>query len=291
MGTLCELHRHRSSEEDEGKTPDDGPKDISFSVPEGDIDAQNTIPDFQEVDSDATSVGSNWRHEDLKPQNILRKEKGDALGPLMIGDVGLAKKHKDLTGARNNTNTRLGTMNYEPPEAFVNSRAKSRAYDIWSMGCIIVETIIWLLYGKDGQKKFYDLPYDQIRGTRYYISQDTFPQRRLNETITEWISYILAEDPKCNREEPSSALRDLLNLARNELLVVNPPSDYDNPSKDERINAQMFRERLNSIIQRSKDDGTYLYTGRNRDGVSMPNVTNPPQIQEVRLGFSSTDKW
>jgi serine/threonine protein kinase len=286
--SLCDLHLHRYSEEArEDRDPDEGPKDISFPVPQGDLHAQHTIPDGQEVYNDTTSEGSNWRHGDLKPENILRKEEGNALGPLMIGDVGLAKKHNNRTGARADTKTRMGTMNYEPPEAFVSNRAKSRAYDIWSMGCIIVETIVWLLHGKDGQDHFYNQPYNQERGTRYYI-KDTrpgLPEVRLNETILEWISHILTNDPECSRENPSSALRDLLNLARNELLVVNPPKNYDNPGKNERINAETFRDRLAGIIQLSQDNKAYLYTGANREEVSMPNATNKVQTQEVRLGF------
>ncbi|KAF2964284.1 hypothetical protein GQX73_g9293 [Xylaria multiplex] len=119
VASLCDLHRHRYPEEGlEDKNLDDGPKDISFAVSQG---AQNAIPDAQEVYNDTTSEGSNWRHGDLKPENILRKEEGNVLGPLMIGDVGLAKKHKNRTLVRADTDTRLGTMNHEPPEAFFNT--------------------------------------------------------------------------------------------------------------------------------------------------------------------------
>ncbi|KAI0188937.1 hypothetical protein EV127DRAFT_409181 [Xylaria flabelliformis] len=282
--SLCALHRHRYPEEDlENRDREEGPMEIFFSVPQGDPQAHISISNAEEDYNNVNPVGSNWRHGDLKPENILRKEGGDALGPLMIGDVGLAKKHKDRTSTRMSTSTRLGTMSYEPPEAFDNSRAKSRAYDIWSMGCIIVETVVWLLYGKEGQEQFYDQPYNQEKGTRYYIVQETFPERELNDSTLEWIDKMLANDPECNREKPT-AIRDLLNLARNELLVVNPPKDYDNPGKDERINAETFHKRLAAIIRRSEDDDAYLFTGANREGVLMPNFTNLSQIQEVRLG-------
>ncbi|KAI0856241.1 kinase-like domain-containing protein [Xylaria cubensis] len=278
--SLCALHCHRYPEEGlENRDREEGTMEFSFSVPQGDPQAQNSIPNVEEVYNDVNPVGSNWRHGDLKPDNILRKEGGKALGPLMIGDVGLAKKHKDRTSTRLNTSTRLGTMNYEPPEAFDNSRAKSRAYDIWSMGCIIVETVVWLLYGKEGQGRFYGLPYKQEEGTLYYIAKKVFPERRLNETTLKWIDEMLAKDPECNREKPT-AMRDLLNLARNELLVVNPPKDYDNPGKDERINAETFYKRLAAIIRRSDADNAYLFTGVNRKGVLIPNVTNRSQPQE-----------
>ncbi|GAW18676.1 hypothetical protein ANO14919_081570 [Xylariales sp. No.14919] len=272
--SLCDLHCQSNSQE--------GLENTSFPVPQGHPQAQNSIPNREGPDIDIDRDGSNWRHGNLKPDNILRKQDGDRLGPLMIGDVGLAKKHKDRTLTRLSTNTRLGTMDYEPPEAFDNSRPKSRAYDIWSMGCIIIETIVWLLYGNEGQKRFYNEPYNPTTGTRYYTTQETFPERKLNDNVLKWVGHMLNEDPECNRENPSSALRDLLNLAGNELLVVNPPKDYDNPGKDERINAETFRARLRDIIRRSKDDA-YLFTGVNRERVPIPDFTDPSQTQEVGL--------
>ncbi|KAI0968942.1 kinase-like domain-containing protein [Xylaria arbuscula] len=248
--SLHELHSHRypvverleDRDPDEGfedRDPDERSNGISILVSQGDL----ATPEVPEVSKTTTPEASNWRHGDLKPDNILRTKEGDALGPLMIGDFGLAKKHNDLTKVRTYTETRHGTLKYEPPEAFDNSRPKSRSYDIWSMGCIIVETIIWLLYGKEGQKQFDARPYKQYMGTQYYMVQSTFPERKLNDTTCEWISHILVNDPECREEKCSSALRDLLNLAKEELLVINPPRDYDNPGKGERINAKILYER------------------------------------------------
>ncbi|TGJ87591.1 hypothetical protein E0Z10_g1212 [Xylaria hypoxylon] len=276
--SLYELHSHRYPVERlEDKDPVERSNGISIRVSPG--------------DPPASLEGSNWRHGDLKPENIFRKQEGDALGPLMIGDLGLAKKHNNLTRARMYTETRLGTMNYEPPEAFDNTRAKSRAYDIWSMGCIIVETIVWLLYGQEGQKQFYDQPYKKEQGTRYYIVQNTFPEWKLNDTTLEWIGHMLDNDPEF-REKPSSALRDLLNLAMGKLLVVKPPTDYDNPEDGERTNAKIFRERLGDIIENSRN-AAYLFTGENREGVLMPKVTNQSQTQGVRdpIDYPFNTEW
>ncbi|KAH8203217.1 hypothetical protein TruAng_002622 [Truncatella angustata] len=94
----------------------------------------------------------NYRHGDLKPDNILRfKTHTDdsRLGILKIADLGLAKRHHDPTEMRRApSGTLYGTARYESPEArSLPGKARSRLYDIWSMGCIILELIVWLLYG------------------------------------------------------------------------------------------------------------------------------------------------
>ncbi|ROW10439.1 hypothetical protein VMCG_01821 [Cytospora schulzeri] len=89
-----------------------------------------------------------YRHGDLKPENILIFGDGTWTGTWKIADMGLAKRHITDTSARGPTSTRHGTPSYEPPEAYLNTlSARSRLYDIWSMGCITLELIIWLLYG------------------------------------------------------------------------------------------------------------------------------------------------
>lgn len=80
---------------------------------------------------------------------------------------------------------------------------------------------------------------------------------------------MLANDPECSQV---TALRDLLNLARHKLLAVNPPTVYEDPGENERINARLFRKELDAILQRSKNNGAYLFTGANREGVLTPNA-------------------
>ncbi|GKT47560.1 calcium/calmodulin-dependent protein kinase [Colletotrichum spaethianum] len=100
---------------------------------------------------------SACRHGDLKPENILCFEDTRSSDPfsqpfLVIADVGLAKVHTLATEMRNEaTRTLNGTVMYEPPEAVLlltKKQPRSRRYDVWSIGCIYFEFLIWLLYGK-----------------------------------------------------------------------------------------------------------------------------------------------
>ncbi|KAK0763517.1 hypothetical protein N5P37_002894 [Trichoderma harzianum] len=94
----------------------------------------------------------NIRHGDIKPSNILCSGPGTGNlneSTLIIADVGLAKQHEMYTRYRNNTTTtRHGSITYEPPEVSPKRQLKtlSRKYDIWSLGCVFLELIIWAVY-------------------------------------------------------------------------------------------------------------------------------------------------
>ncbi|KAF2967643.1 hypothetical protein GQX73_g5918 [Xylaria multiplex] len=96
-----------------------------------------------------------FRHGDLKPENILiflEDEHKGGIGTLKISDMGQARHHQYQTSCRSQpTQTRIGTMTYEAPEAVVSTnRPRSRLYDVWSMGCVFFEFIVWLLDGPAG---------------------------------------------------------------------------------------------------------------------------------------------
>ena len=95
---------------------------------------------------------SGWHH-DLKPQNILYfVGSGSELGWFMIADFGSGKVHTYRSGSVN-TRSPNGTLTYEPPEA-ANEGVTSRPYDIWSMGCVFLELLIWATYGYSAVRQF-----------------------------------------------------------------------------------------------------------------------------------------
>ncbi|KAK7447990.1 tryptophanyl-tRNA synthetase [Colletotrichum acutatum] len=71
----------------------------------------------------------------LEAGNILRFRDSTCVGVLKIADMGLAKHHNDAkAGRKKATSAKYGAV-------------RSRLYDIWSMGCIMLECVIWLMYG------------------------------------------------------------------------------------------------------------------------------------------------
>ena len=185
--------------------------------------------------SDGIHADAHGRHGDLKPGNILWYGSGGEIGTLKIGDFGEAKSHQIVTAMRNsNTTARYGTRRYEPPEcetgigtAHLGRRdmRRSRLYDIWSFGCIMLEFIIWLLHGTEGLREFNESvktgfgdesPFYQVSQTGYITSA------RVHDVVVSWMKRI-SKDPACRAG--TTALGDLLELVEYGLLVVRLPTN------------------------------------------------------------------
>lgn len=164
--------------------------------------------------------GESCRHGDLKPENILcfgsrLPTRGEIPTDitLVITDAGLAKVHERETQARlDPTTTQGGTRRYASPEVEIDkNHARSRLYDIWSLGVLYLEFLIWILYGKENLKRFHD-----DTGGDYCF--DTHPETRVKPIVTQWIQAI-KDDPRCSSSGPT-ALGRLIDLIENRLLVV-----------------------------------------------------------------------
>ncbi|KAI0195827.1 hypothetical protein EV127DRAFT_331665 [Xylaria flabelliformis] len=95
----------------------------------------------------------NCCHTDLKPSNILSIENDESYGHFQIVDLGLAKIHVPPTSLRRVTTTNIaGAGRYQPPEGM--ETWKNGTQSSWSMGCILLELIVWLLHGSRGWKMF-----------------------------------------------------------------------------------------------------------------------------------------
>ncbi|KAK4201045.1 Serine/threonine-protein kinase par-4 [Triangularia verruculosa] len=171
------------------------------------------------------------RHGDLKPSNILRfnATNEDVIGNLKLGDWGLAKYHSVATDVRRDkgihTTTKYGTALYEPPEVEDGDvTLLSRQYDIWSLGVIMLELMVWLLYGKGGVKQFRE----DIQGPSKSSKARTscYEVVEANETdgsrfglctpVVKWMDHLAS----LSIFGKDTALGTLLAFVRNRLLVV-----------------------------------------------------------------------
>jgi serine/threonine protein kinase len=165
------------------------------------------------------------RHGDLKPENILRfrPTAENVLGTLKIGDWGLAKYHNEATmNRKERTSARFFTVLYEAPEWGLDEPL-GRQYDIWSMGVIILELVIWLLYGFEGVQRFKK---EVMGGTKdpdpcYMVKTDPNGKKYavLRKVVEGWMEHI-AKDPSCAE---GTAMGELLGLVETKLLVVTLP--------------------------------------------------------------------
>lgn len=93
------------------------------------------------------------RHGDLKPENILWFSDPDG-GTLKISDFGLSE-YSTLHRKSYKPRSRVATsMSYRPPECDLKGGQIGQSYDIWTLGCLYLEFITWLLGGWDLVKNF-----------------------------------------------------------------------------------------------------------------------------------------
>jgi serine/threonine protein kinase len=95
-------------------------------------------------------------HFDIKPANILINDKGQ----LVLADFGQAQIKRMSRGGGTSFAGPGGTLSYRPPPE--NSRDKDaeqhwhRSYDVWSMACVMLETVHFVLGGTGRVKSFRD---------------------------------------------------------------------------------------------------------------------------------------
>lgn len=96
------------------------------------------------------------RHGDIKPENVLWFKRG-GMETLVLSDLGIAAVHKEISRSAQPP-TMATTLNYKPPEHDMDGPQGwiSRSFDIWTLGCLFLEFMVWTLSGWSGRKSFKD---------------------------------------------------------------------------------------------------------------------------------------
>jgi serine/threonine protein kinase len=97
------------------------------------------------------------RHGDINPNNILwfDGEPGDnenLTGTLKLADFGQAELNTLLS--RTWTGTVANTLTYRPPECDMEGKDIRQSFDIWCLGCVLLEFVAWILGGGQLVTKF-----------------------------------------------------------------------------------------------------------------------------------------
>lgn len=256
------------------------------------------------------------RHGDLKPENILcfsKHEPGARKIPtdvkLVIADAGHAKVHEKATELRGEqTKTPRGTRMYAPPEAEINpTEARSRRYDIWSLGCMYLEFLVWILYGNETLESFRGVV---GYGEPYYTRVQ---EVTVKNVVKDWIR-LIKEDPRCAPAE-MTAIGRLVDLIENRLLVVKVEARRDSNSGEkndagspiysstpltsevrfqaivkrptfdltdesaERADATEMREEMEKIFKASKKGDSLTWI--NKNGMTEAAKRGPPRINST----------
>ena len=203
------------------------------------------------------------RHGDLKPENILifTRVNEPKPGSLVIADVGIAKYHAYETSVRKARNlppttTRTFTRLYEPPEIRLADDLSviSRRYDSWSLGCVLLEFVIWLQCGRSGLKDFHEERGRGIINDDRFWSPEGGKDGSLHPAASGWIHKLLKRFDKQPKLRP---WRKLLNLVKSHLLVVG----LDRHQSEHRKSIKEFWEELQRIHEKCSADlsGPYIW--------------------------------
>jgi serine/threonine protein kinase len=109
---------------------------------------------------DPTNVDRKYgRHGGLKPENILwfktyhSDDKACFMGLLKISDFGMTNFHDSQTRSMLEARSIGVSRTYRAPEYDIEEHV-SQKYDIWTLGCVLVEFVTWYVLGWEGVDSF-----------------------------------------------------------------------------------------------------------------------------------------
>jgi len=227
------------------------------------------------------------RHGDIKPENILWfrqiPESEDENGTLQLADFGLGRFHCRDSRSKVPWDKIAGSPTYEPPECKLH-RPVSRAYDIWSIGCLYLEFITWLLKGSVAIAGF-----SSARGktaTSTAINDHFFTiigdDAVVREEVLMWVQQ-LHEHEMC-----SAVIHELLDVIMEDVLL---------PNSRMRVPARWLFIRLTECLKRAIADEDYLlkpipWQKKFKSDVnskSNPIFADPPKKKRKSVAFSNQE--
>lgn len=193
------------------------------------------------------------RHGDVKPENFLWFQHAvgvtDPRGVLQLADFGLGRLHGQHNSREQTpANDVPCSPTYEPPEYRIGKYV-SQAYDMWSLGCVLLEFVTWLVLGAKEVYNFADYrgefsPRTGINDDNFYtITSDTTAVVRTQ--VLDWVN-------RLHRHKRSSRLmHDLLHLITEHLIVVEPSA---------RIESKKLYQELNRVLDKATKNDDYALT-------------------------------
>ncbi|KAE8448390.1 hypothetical protein EG329_009634 [Mollisiaceae sp. DMI_Dod_QoI] len=196
------------------------------------------------------------RHGDLKPENILwfksYEEHTDERfsGVLKISDFGLMRFHSTQSVSNFETVPVSGT--YRPPEYDVANKV-SQSYDIWALGCVLLQFATWYLLGWEEVDKFSQA---RMQDNSWEVAEDAFfnfvsikDSNGTSQTGARAKVSVAKEFQKLyDQENCSDFVIDLLTFIHDRLLRIHPKN---------RANCEEILEKFTELHESCRNDRKY----------------------------------
>ncbi|KAF8424186.1 kinase-like domain-containing protein [Tirmania nivea] len=148
-------------------------------------------------------------HHDLKPENILVHGK-----KLILADFGISRLKSSEPGQNTKTSVKRGNDDYVAPECYqviINRQKVGRKSDIWSLGCIFLELLIFFVMDTAAVENFW---HDRRLQQGKWILAEFHANGELKPAVQKWIDTLRSEMKEVS-------LQGML-LLIDEMLKINP---------------------------------------------------------------------
>ncbi|CAO2656257.1 Nn.00g050600.m01.CDS01 [Neocucurbitaria sp. VM-36] len=221
-------------------------------------------------------------HFDLKPDNIL-VERED--GNWLITDFGQAALTRRRRGTTPRVGGHFGTDAYAPPEIEDTNMDFGRAYDIWSLGCIVLEVTTFMVLGYAGLKGtdgFIGLDqarramptWTRISDERFFYQETPNGEYVMKKEIRNFMTSLEkrhARSEDCS-EESKAFLSKILDLVGRML----------KPNVKERVDISRVVETLSSTLKRASAGPADTKTHQ-VEAASGETVLGGPELNRIGL--------
>ncbi|KAK4212294.1 kinase-like domain-containing protein [Rhypophila decipiens] len=276
------------------------------------IEAIHNLPD--------TAHGSeeNGRHGDIRPHNILLfydSESGHpsscsedrypwsegAGGTLRVADVGLARFHEKVTDNRQGpTDTTGAFLEYAPPSTSQarydgTKPPRSRSYDIWTLGCLFHDLIVWVLFGAaEVERLHYARRSDGSLSSQFYWWNISSQSYTMNPVVEESIEKIRLALHRFGGNS-DKWLEELVDIVEKDLLQINEAKRITSLDLDNKLLDMLARAGCDidaaylcssTADNGGEDDTAAILTMRNLNS-SSSNVKTKKKNKHPRGGVSN----
>ncbi|KAL5586394.1 hypothetical protein FOBRF1_016264 [Fusarium oxysporum] len=228
-----------------------------------------------------------YRHGDLKPANILLFPEKSGSYRMKITDVGLSKLHILATSRRlNGTTAKATTRRYSPPEFDLlfdddgepvedsDDIKLSRKFDVWSLGCVFIEFLIW---AKLGRQKYKEFDRSMKRDRRFWDSG----REDLDDKVKERIQNLedAVEDTPGDK-----VVQQVLELALKQMLLVDSDDRSTTDAESDRLQQEQDLSGANDgMDQNEPEPSSTQDEGLNTTAV--PSGHTAAMVQGSMLGL------